>query len=415
MSSICENPLCKKVGDKRCKQCKVSCYCGEECAKKMWPFHKIQCKLSLEQLPLPSVAALPLNVPNFQVQLFELLAALDRSLRIVEPDVTVGTGKKKETVRKTGLVKVDSSLLVEDTCPARRFLQLKLSMSSTGAVPGSDLFEQLHKNGMPLQLVVRLSYLNKSLQYCIALAMAAETLAAQRTLILTHIYERLGTYYIVRGHVVSHQPRIDIVDTATQRLPEDNDHFALLLVPIATFQPHEVIPKSAEMERAEVIANQVESAVRVLNAKWKSEIEAHLVIPSTLAKEEEAKKSDSPGKPKSPATTTTTMSESRQNLLRILRDHAIFLAPCACDADALLYAHRLRKGIPEWFYIEELFTASEINRLPIDDDLRKRAIARTNAMYKDLFGANLAEAQKNLAQNANKQASAASQTEKETK
>jgi len=377
MTSICENPLCTKVAPHRCTACKVSFYCGAECSKKMWPIHKLACRnFSLDTVVLPDIRPIALStVTNFQVQLFEVLGALDRTIRIVPPDIVVKhdkTNDKSEQVFRMGLLELDGAVIVDDaTCEARRRIQIRLIEGKTAAVCGGDSFEQLQRLGMPLSLVVRISMLQRSLKFCVTLALVIEMIKAQKTLFLLHGREQLGEYLIVRGHVKNIRPRIEIVDTTLQSPNSANEHYAILFIPTGQFSEAAVMPKTGQMQHAEHVANAVENAMRVLNTKWKNEFRSKFA-PAPAAKAEPAAK--------------------ETELLTKLRDRAILLAPAASEADACLHPHRLRKGVPDWFHIESVVTSEQLQRLPEIDAVSNDAQKRSRAIWKEMFGDTLAKA-----------------------
>lgn len=404
-ASICGNPACKKPGDKKCGNCGSVLYCGKECATRLWPFHKLACRFRLqEQAPCFMQKPVPLGVPNYQVQMANVLAALDASVRIVSGDVEVtkvaepGKPQKAKKVSRndavphakegdtavirTGLLKIESVTECEDVCPARRFVQFRIGQSTTFAQPGGDLFAQLVEQGAAPASVVRLSYLNRSLKFCVTFALALEALAAQRTLHLMHGRERLGMYYIARGHVKSIQPRLDVVGAALQSLPEANDHWAMLFVPIASVPPSEVAPNENFLEDSEKIANMVENGMLVLETRWEKEF-GNLPLPVDVSK---------PAEPTPAAAESKEKDQAKSKLLAALRDVGVFLAPAACEADACLYMHRLRKGVPGWFHIEEIYQGADFDKLPITPAISDDARLRCSKMCRILFGPSFTQA-----------------------
>jgi len=392
--TICENPSCRKVGRLQCSRCKFTCYCSVECQRALWPFHKSLCKFSLADCPLAPLAPLvPESLPHPQVQLWTLLDALDRAVRVTPAEKEVDDAERpgQKRVLKSKLRRLVSHEVHDDAVNGgTRALLCEIGDSDVVPTTGSDLYEQLRGTGFPVHLALRLTLQRCSMRFCLALILVLETLGSQTSCIVMHGRERIGNYFIAEGRALTAQPRLQMAvggATATsvqteQPLLSINNHYALLFTTTHVFDENATANYGA-FEARELAAQSIDCDL----AFERHSLRRLMAAPAAPA-------AAAPAPPAADVTTTKSNPPAPQEDDRprmharaeAMCDSCVFMAPAAGEYDARLHSSRLQKGIPEWFHVEQVYTESGMATLECSEQLSTQAMQFAELVLQALFG-----------------------------
>lgn len=380
MTSICHNPNCEKVCSTRCSRCKCAYFCNEECAKLMQPFHKEVCIATVSDFPLPE--AYRLQERMVQMQFFRILNAFDRTNRIVPPQEdyrgTESANEKQMKNKKLNQKRVAVSFLnvpdviIEKRHPSasKRCLFSTTKVSQIQAFPGQDAFKLHYDNGTPLQLAMRISSFGSSLVSCVAFISVVETLNGFGGFQPMHGQELLGSFFVAKGYVKSVQPRFvqaayieECDEKAKQEICNKNEeHYVIIARPKGIMLESQVIDLGTTKKLdAEAMKRDAE------------------LIHERIAWTEALKLASFPN--------NLQRSEKSAALAKALKDIGVFIAPAATEHDIRLHSHRLCKGIPEWFVVQEIYNEEEISAFEFDDEFKKASNLKMHQLLSELVGA----------------------------
>lgn len=391
MTAACGNPLCFKEGTKLCSRCKCAFYCSDECCRQTWNEHKTSCDMTLADLPLPPERNLAATPPNFPFQATYVVDALERVVRVVKGVAEVnaevtpvdgeppGKAVSRPALLGSKTIKIVQILTKHDSLSeAQRFLHVSLDDSDTDPSAGDDIYTVLHATGVAASLLPRMASQRKSLPFCLAALIVLEMLAKYRTAVVMHGREKIGTFFLARGHVRSLQPRLvvskknhshDDSESATemnavysQPASVENEHYVLLLVPECVFSESRV-PDLARIERGDREA-------MALDAKMKREREA-------FRKANFGERLDG---------AFVSNAQREDGRVAALRDRAVFVGPAVGECDARLHRHRVFKGVPEWFFVAKLFDHDEMESLQFGEKLSTKALDLADSILVQMFG-----------------------------
>lgn len=365
--SICESPICYKDAGLRCPVCKASFYCSKECFSSKYNLHARVCKFSLAEIPLPVVRRPP-NTPNFPLQLYTIIDALEHCMRVVPMEKEADA----ENVMASALLNLKPMAMLSETGnESQRMLQIGVSDSGQRQTPGADVFALLVANGTPASLAVRVSSMGNSLSFCIAIISVIEKLVVEKNYSIVNGLEKLERFYLAKGHVKTLQPRISLhvqsdkgIEVQTQSCAAENDHYVILFEPVSVFAPS-AIPGLERAERENAEAMQLDRKLANERKAWQARYfdQATTIRRSfvDLVKKEDAR-------------------------VTKLKDLAVFMAPAASEHDPALHKTRVFKGIPEWFSVEKIFTVPEMQKMELSREVSELAYLRAEQILVELLG-----------------------------
>jgi len=340
----------------RCAVCKTARYCGADCAKLMYPEHKALCKFVVPAVVVDEPIK---REPNRQLQLSVFVDALDRAHRLVPAEKVVDTGKKKkgkEAVAISRLMKLNDALLLEDEASeSRRRLLVSVGSTDIRAVPHQDLLAQMSAAGFPPALALRMHLMGTSARQVVALVVAIEVALCKSGMLLMHGGENLATFYIARGRVKTTKPLLqmtvepDAGTTMTQKIGQSGECFAFMGVAQRTFDPS-IVPNLEAAVRRDFEAEQAESDARLRRTEWHR---AHFGL--TL-----------------PITVRNTNPQFRAQV-DALFNRCVFFAPTVGEFEPTLHAHRLCKGIPDWFEVDQIYSGGQMEQMQVSEQTQGEA------------------------------------------
>lgn len=382
MTSVCHNPVCEKVGNFRCSRCSAVYFCGRQCQEVMHPFHKGVCCLKIANFPLPEKKQLSSSSMR-QLQLFRILNAFDRTERVVPPAKDFrgtelasqqltksgrNTLSRSKKVAKSYLMVVDTVVERKHTCSARRCVSAKMKESTTEAKPGQDVWQLQSEHSSPLSIFLRLRNRDTSLWACVSILSVLETLRSFGGFQPMHAEEIVDRFFIVKGYVKTTQPPVvDLSYVQQSFLPVSandavvEDHYAIVFVPNGKLLP----ALTVDLEIVNILdkdAMAFDAEMIIERQKWAADLKIN-AVPENLQR-----------------------SEQCTDALKSLKDRAIFMAPAATECDIRLHRHRLSKGIPEWFYIKQILSESEIASMTFSDSFREDTNLKAQQVLSEIVG-----------------------------